>query len=590
MEYKYKYLHICPPSTRMLKNYTTMLQKYFNIKDHYFLCRVQSNGGDGFTVLTKNVKNFNDLGKGKIRKFFALRSELAQAQTIIIHGFMFPLPWLLFLFFHKKFLNKAIWIIWGVDIYNYHREKGNSFVNKIINYMEDEVRKAVKTPVIIFPTDYSVYKKIFGEDDKPLMCAPLGTPDSVFDEWDALIEKRQGIYDKFFDGDRNSPDREKSIQVGHNAFPFNKHGEILNLLERFKHEKLKITLPLSYGNDYGDTSETYVKNIQGLIRNLSMTDICRVLTKLMPKSQYFEFLGAVDVAILNANRQNALGNILPLLYMGKKIYLSKDNPLYKFFINEGFEIHCTDEISGLSYEEFIEPTAKPFPDPWIRTFYSMEYCSRKWDVVFGYNEGRYTKEKALSLMREIENAQKAVVEEKRAALNSAGLLSAQQELMGREYQAVAEWLERRYNEDQAAEAEKKKKKEEWNLLREKTVEELLKKKKEDEEIKKKEGRNLWGAKELKGLPAQGENKTNVSIEHKKILSGGPLHEQNKVSVIYDGTVSEKKNIPSVELYFDRYDEVLKKSMDEGVMYLIAYRSVPQARLTKKEEPSSAGQE
>ena len=429
------------------------------------MCRVQSNGGDGFTTITNNVTNFNDLGKGKIRKFFALRRELQQAQTIVIHGFMFPLPWLLFLYFHRHFLRKAVWIIWGVDLYNYHREHGNWLKNKIINYMEDEVRKAVKTPVTIFPTDEPAYRHIFGEDGKLVICAPLGTPDSVFDEWDVLLRHRQEIYDKYFNGNSNDPRREKSIQVGHNAFKFNKHGEILTLLERFKREKIKITLPMSYGNDYGDTSNTYVKNIQGLIRNFSMEEKCRILTKLMPKSKYFEFLAAVDVAILNADRQNALGNILPLLYMGKKIYLSQDNPLYHFFINEGFEIHNTNELAHITFEEFIEPIHKPFPDPWIRTFYSFKYCSRKWKVVFGYTEGAYTKEDALKKLKDIENDLNSELQEKRILMNielqkknamreeravDDEAKKKEQEIYDinvQEYAAIASWLEKRHIED-----------------------------------------------------------------------------------------------------------------------------------------------
>ena len=472
MEYKYRYLHICPPSTRMLKGYVTLLHKYFSIEDHHFLCRTQSNGGDGFTVITKNVTNFNDMGKGKIRKFFALRRMLRNSQTIVIHGFMFPLPWLIFLYFHRHFLKKALWAIWGVDIYNFHRENGNPLINRIINHMEDEVRKAVKTPVVLFPTDFAVYKKVFGEDGKPVMCAPLGTPDIVFNEWDNIIKERQIVYDKYFGGDRNSPNREKSIQVGHNAFPFNKHGEILTSIEKFKDKNIKITLPLSYGNDYGDTNSNYVKNIKGLIRNLSMTEKCRILEKLMPKSTYFKFLGAVDVAILNANRQNALGNILPLLYMGKKVYLSKDNPLYHFFTGEGFEIHETEELQSVSFEEFIKPTEKPFPDPWFKIFYSFEYCALKWKVAFEYTDGKYSVAEALSRMADIEQEQRVKLEEERSVFygkfneeqNMRKALDKDKEMqniLAAEYEAVAAWLEKREKEEEAAHKEQEKRKAAW---------------------------------------------------------------------------------------------------------------------------------
>ena len=102
MCYKYKFLHICPPSTRMVKSFFLMLKDNFNLTEHYFLSRVQSSGCDGFTAISPNIINYNDLGIGKVRKFFALRDILSKSKNIIIHGFTFNIPWLIFLYFHKR--------------------------------------------------------------------------------------------------------------------------------------------------------------------------------------------------------------------------------------------------------------------------------------------------------------------------------------------------------------------------------------------------------------------------------------------------------------------------------------------------------
>ena len=80
--------------------------------------------------------------------------------------------------------------------------------------------------------------------------------------------------------------------------------------------------------------------------------------------------------------------------MGKKLYLSDENPLYDFFLSKGFEIHNIKEIQGTSYEDFIAPVKKSFPNPRIKNFYSVDGNARRWEAVFGYSDGKYTKEEA----------------------------------------------------------------------------------------------------------------------------------------------------------------------------------------------------
>lgn len=483
MEYKYKYLHICAPSTRMLKGFIVMLNNHFNTSEHYFLCRTTSDGLDGFTTLHKNVINWKDLGRGKLNKFIGAIKAFKASQNIIIHGFTFSMKWMLLLYLCRDQLRKkGIWIVWGADLYNYRRKSGSRLFNMLVNHIEESLRISCRTSVVVFPTDISVFKRAFGEE-RTLFCAPLGFSEISFSQWDHILEVRRGIEEKH-PGYFTSPDRRISIQVGHNAFPFNEHAKALTALEHYKENNILITMPMSYGNDYGENAqEGYEKDTEQLGKNLFGPEKIRVLKGLLPLRKYNEFLGAVDVAILCAPRQNALGNIIPLLYMGKKIFLSKDNPLFSFFRKIGFEIHDVMEISTVPFKEFISPVKTAFPHPWIKNIYSIEWNAQKWEVVFGYSDGRYTREEAYAAMDKIDGREKQLIDD---YLKNEGKREKKeedkklQERVCAELMQLRDWLEKREAEDQKALAEKEERKAEWK----RRVEEYVKTIKSEEKRKK----------------------------------------------------------------------------------------------------------
>ena len=474
MEYKYRYLHICPPSTRMMKGFIMMLNNYFTPSEHYILCRTTSDGSDGFTALFNNIINWKDLGKGKLRKLIGAKNAMKDAKNIVIHGLTFSLKWLVLVYLNRKLLEeKGVWVIWGVDLYNYHRTTGSRLVNKIINHMEDKVRESCRTSVVVFPTDISVFKSKFG-NEKTVFCAPIGFSDVSFSQWDEILEKRERIA-KEHPGFFTKPDRKVSVQVGHNAFPFNRHAAALAMLEPYKSQNILITMPMSYGNDYGNQNANYRKDLTNLAYGLFSKEKIRILTGIMPLRRYYEFLGAVDVSILSAPRQNALGNIIPLLYMGKKLYLSDENPLYDFFLSKGFEIHNIKEIQGTSYEEFIAPVKKSFPNPWIKNFYSVDANAKRWEVVFGYSDGKYTKEEAYDAMEEFDREEEASIEEylaldeekqkearAEAEIQELEVAAKEQEnIIVEELLQIYNWLETREKEDQKIREEKRKRREAW---------------------------------------------------------------------------------------------------------------------------------
>ena len=116
--------------------------------------------------------------------------------------------------------------------------------------------------------------------------------------------------------------------------------------------------------------------------------------KMVGNSEYTKRLASVDIAIFNAARQNGLGNIYQLLYMGKKVYLNTKNSLYAFLRQKGFEVHDVQELKTVTYNEFIKPISTEYPNPWFKQTYNMENIKEIWKIIFLYVEGNIDYETA----------------------------------------------------------------------------------------------------------------------------------------------------------------------------------------------------
>ena len=78
----------------------------------------------------------------------------------------------------------------------------------------------------------------------------------------------------------------------------------------------------------------------------------------MPLEDYNKILEGVKIAILNNRRQQAIGNIIALLYMGAKVFLSKKNTYYHFLKRNNIIVYCYEKDlnektinMGLNFEE-----------------------------------------------------------------------------------------------------------------------------------------------------------------------------------------------------------------------------------------------
>lgn len=362
-----KFLHIILPSKRMMNTYVKMIRDHFDKEEHAFLFLNRCVTPEDRKLFAYGNMLEIPQTKNRIRQVWELYKILRSYDCIIWHGMIYDWKKALTIFLLQRQLKKSVWIIRGIDLYNY-RMMGNSTISKALNYINYRIRKMVPRVVTIFPTDEAVYHEEFGYDSQCFQAFyPIGA--ESFEEMDHMAYGRSRENGKIW------------ILNGNNAYTFNRHIEALQKLLKFRRKKIDIIVPLSYGNDWINSAKNYKQSIRDFLEE-NFTGKFHILLGLMPVEQYNEMLANIDVAIINSNRQNALGNILRLLYTGCKVYLAKDNPVYDYFRSQGVPVHAVEDIDNEDFEQFVFNKYSNEAAVWIKENFHPDFNVQQWRHLF----------------------------------------------------------------------------------------------------------------------------------------------------------------------------------------------------------------
>ena len=255
-----------------------------------------------FILTSKNPeiikKRTNIIDRINFKNFFRVYKELKKAKKIIIHGFFSP-PVILFLYAFRNILKKSYWVIWGGDLYVY-RQRKRSWKRRILEYFRRPVIKKMPFLVTYIKGDYELAKKWYGAEGEYLHC--IMYPSNLFKEPPVSLQKT---------------DTKTHILVGNSADPSNEHIEIFNKILPFKEADIVIYAPLVYGNK--TYANTIIKKGQELFGDKFIP-----ITNALSSEKYTDFLSKMDIAIFAHRRQQAMGNTVTLLGLGKKVYLRQD--------------------------------------------------------------------------------------------------------------------------------------------------------------------------------------------------------------------------------------------------------------------------
>jgi len=107
------------------------------------------------------------------------------------------------------------------------------------------------------------------------------------------------------------------------------------------------------------------------------------LMDFMEYTAYIELLKKVDIAVFNHNRQQAMGNILTLLGLGKKVYIKKGIATWTVVNEKNLVVKEIDEANGLGELETLLTEEEILQNKKnVLENFSLEMCVKAWKDVF----------------------------------------------------------------------------------------------------------------------------------------------------------------------------------------------------------------
>lgn len=346
---KYKYIHFFP-NEKFIEPYISFIEKNFDIDNHYFIY-LEGKSEKIFPIKNrKNILTIKNL-KEFLLKQQTIKSLINNSEKIFIHG-LYKWYFIIYLSFFKHLLKKVYWIIWGSDLYIYNN-RNKSIKNYIFEVFRKKIIKKIGNVITYIKGDYELAQKWYHTNGKYHECFMY--PSNLYKDY-SIKDKRHATI---------------NIQLGNSADLTNKHIEVLNTLLKYKDKDIKIYTPLSYGD------QTYAKEVIKKGKEL-FGDKFIALTEFIPFEQYLEFLSEIDIAIFAHKRQQAMGNIITLLGLGKKIYMSNDITPWQLFNNIDVKIYDVENIEL----DLINDDVRQHNQNRIKEYFSKENYLKQLNKLF----------------------------------------------------------------------------------------------------------------------------------------------------------------------------------------------------------------
>lgn len=189
---------------------------------------------------------------------------------------------------------------------------------------------------------------------------------SCYGNYEKLIEAKQQSY--FSDGSLH-------VLLGHRGSSEENHIELLRTLKKYEREKIKIYMPLSYGD------VAYIEKVKRFVTDSRITYV-EIIDQFMEFGDYCKFLNSMDVAIFDGMSSYALGNIGLLLTLEKKIFLNANGVLREAFVHESVPYALISDIGKMTFQEFGTPVVISEQTGASIKAHDIKYGLEKWKCVF----------------------------------------------------------------------------------------------------------------------------------------------------------------------------------------------------------------
>jgi len=331
-----KILHIFPESMQLEQFLIYMKEKYPQVEHDFIIIDI---GGSGEATRIKEhfyeIFKITNISTFKPTDALVLCKRLRDSKAydnIIFHS-LYLNYLLLALFFNKKAVRRATFIIWGVQ------DAGPFFVPetkskyKIAGWFYEKLRSVIipefKYIGTVLDADYDKVKKLYGVTAANKKCKyMLG----AFNNKEQAEKKNR---------------KHINIQAGHSGYKVTSTLETLDTLSKFKDEDIRIFSPLSYGD------EKYIQEVIKKGKEIFGKKFIPI-TKQMSGTNFIKFISSMDIYIHNALVQMGLANVFTNIAYRSKVYLNAEGAVYDEYTNIwGYTVSKVSDIREQSFEEFI---------------------------------------------------------------------------------------------------------------------------------------------------------------------------------------------------------------------------------------------
>ncbi|MBX3609224.1 MAG: TDP-N-acetylfucosamine:lipid II N-acetylfucosaminyltransferase [Hydrogenophaga sp.] len=310
-------LHLMLPD-KFIAPFVDFVGRHFDVREHRFC--LLSRPQQAFNLRADQPLDWIGDDSDEPR----LLEAMFAAERIVIHG-LWSERVVRLLYALPSLARKCRWAIWGGDLYD-----------EACNGTRDEHERLMRRTVISqfagaigIHGDMDLARSMFGLGGERHICVLYPTNLAV-----PVIDSPP------------ADDGQLGILIGNSATESNCHLEAFARIAPHWREGMHIHCPLSYGD--AAYRELVVRNGRGLFG-----EHFHAMTEFLPLAEYTRFLRGIDIAILHHNRQQALGNAVSLLSMGKQIYMRPNQSLHRHLSDMGFVLH---ELHNFRAERLDEAT------------------------------------------------------------------------------------------------------------------------------------------------------------------------------------------------------------------------------------------
>jgi hypothetical protein len=272
--------------------------------------------------------------------------------AIIIHSLHY--------YFAKTILNldKPIpicWIAWGFDVYHLPRirpkiygEKTKQFIigKKPFYRIETIIKRFRFTRKLFYSAknEKDYYTMVFKSIDRiDYFCSYMKEDYNYlnfhYKNKLLFLYSTFSTIDQYLAGNKDLRLKENAnnILIGNSNSLESNYLDVINRLSVYKDEINKAYFTLSYGKNQNHKFEVINQGEKHLGNHF------HPLLDFMDRNQYIQLLQSCSAGVFYHYRQQAMGNIIALLYMGARVYLSEKNPAYHYFLRNGILVNCFEK-------------------------------------------------------------------------------------------------------------------------------------------------------------------------------------------------------------------------------------------------------